>query len=163
MSIKKPFGVKRSTKPPASATKFSLAEIINLCLIPILEHCFAGKDFTAANLKTVVRAFDVYQRSNAIGDALGHSHKGSMGLYCVPDKSPRLYEACYENAALVYDAMSDFDLEQVTETLGFDADELREKIGALPKSSSNLDLDECVETGDLMSDLNDDLERFPAS
>ena len=67
MSKRKIFGIKKSTKPPASVTKFSLAEIKRLCSTPIMRRCLAGQDFTASDLKDEVMAFAVYRRSNAIG------------------------------------------------------------------------------------------------
>ena len=164
MSIKKPFGVKRSAKPLATSRKFSVEQIRTLCKTPILKFCLAKKNFKASDLMAAVRAFDVYEKSNAIGDVIGHGYGDeSMGLFCVPGLSPRHYEACYENAALVYDSLSDSELEQVMTELDLVEDALREKIGALRKLPNNLDHDESVETGDLMSDLNDDLERFSKS
>ena len=154
-----PFGVKPSAKPPQSAAIFPIAEIKKLCKPPILRFCLDGQDFTASQLKDKVRAFDVYERSNAIGDAIGHRHESSMRLYCVPGKSPRLYAACYQNAALVYDTLSEAELKQVIEELGLDAAKLREKISALPKALNVFVGDEAgTETGDLTGDTNDIVE-----
>ena len=103
-------------------------------------------------------AFAVYQRSNAIGDALGHSHKGSMGLYSVPYKSPRLYAACQQNAGLVYDELSEAELEQVLEELDLDEEELLEQISSLPITLDVFDADAGTETCDLTSNTNDIVE-----
>ena len=160
MSIKKPFGVKRSAKPLATSRKFSVEQIRTLCKTPILKFCLAKKNFKASDLMAAVRAFDVYEKSNAIGDVIGHGYGDeSMGLFCVPGLSPRHYEACYENAALVYDTLSEVELKQVIEELGLDAAKLREKISALPKALNVFVGDEAgTETCDLTGDTNDIVE-----
>lgn len=131
--IRKEFTVKPADKTPVSKRKFSLEQIKSHCALPILKRCFRGQDFTASDLKDEVSAFADYKRSNSIGDALGHAHKNSLKLYCSADKTPRHFLACYENAALVFNAMLDSERELACEEFDLDEGGLFNKISLLPK------------------------------
>lgn len=128
-----PFEVQRSEKPKPYTARFSVADIKRLCAAPIFSFCRSGIEFTASDLRSRIGEFRVYQRSNAIGDALGHAHKGSFGLHHVGGKTPRTFLPSYENAALVYNSFSDQELEDIASELDMDRQELRNEISKLPK------------------------------
>jgi len=128
------FNVSRAPKTATGCGGyFTMPQIIELALPFCIRKFLDGAPITARGLMEVVPEFGVYKKPNSIGDALGPNHNLGLGLYFHKTAKCREYTACFENAAICFDAMSQQNRNAFAIECEQTIDELIASIESLPK------------------------------